>query len=126
MDEDAVTARIVSPTQQTVYRVPYPVFTDPEIYRLEQQKIFRGDHWSFVGLEAEIPNPGDFKSTFVGDTPVVVTRGKDEAVHVVENRCAHRGATVAGPCAVTQPISNAFITNGVERRAKRALLYSAG
>ena len=75
-------------------RVPYGVFTDPAVYELEQQRIFRGDHWSFVALEAEIPNAGDYKATFVGDTPVVVSRAEDGSVHAYVNRCAHRGAAI--------------------------------
>ena len=50
-------------------RIPYKVYSSQELYDLEQERIFRGPVWSFVALEAEIPNPGDFKSTFVGDTP---------------------------------------------------------
>jgi len=46
------------------------VFSSQEVYEREQERIFRGPVWSFLGLEAEIPNLGDFKSTFVGDTPV--------------------------------------------------------
>jgi anthranilate 1,2-dioxygenase large subunit len=77
-----------------VTRVPYRVFADPEIHRLEQERIFRGPVWSYVALEAELPNPGDFKTTFVGDTPVVVSRDKDGSLHAFVNRCAHRGALV--------------------------------
>ena len=72
-------------------RVPYWVYSDPDLYALEQQRIFQGPNWSYVALEAEIPNPGDFKRTFVGDKSVVVIRAKDGGVTVVENRCAHRG-----------------------------------
>jgi anthranilate 1,2-dioxygenase large subunit len=75
-------------------RVPYAVFTSREIYEREQALIFRGSTWSFLGLEAEIPRPGDFKSTYVGDTPVVMTRDEDGALAAWVNRCAHRGAMV--------------------------------
>jgi anthranilate 1,2-dioxygenase large subunit len=75
-------------------RVPYSVFHSPEIYTLEQERIFRGPTWSFLGLEAEIREPGDFKSTFIGDTPVVVTRTESGALAAWVNRCAHRGAIV--------------------------------
>ena len=75
-------------------RVPYAVFTSQEIYDREQALIFRGPTWSFLGLEAEIPQPGDFKSTFIGDTPVVMTRDEDGALAAWVNRCAHRGAIV--------------------------------
>jgi anthranilate 1,2-dioxygenase large subunit len=75
-------------------RIPYEVYTSPEIYELEQQRIFRGPTWNFVALEAELPNRSDFKSTFVGDTPVVVTRNDDGSFSAWVNRCAHRGAMV--------------------------------
>ena len=51
-------------------RTPFELYTSSEIYELEQERIFRTPTWSFVEMEAELPNPGDFKSTFVGDTPV--------------------------------------------------------
>jgi anthranilate 1,2-dioxygenase large subunit len=47
-----------------------------------------------LALEAEIPNPGDFRVIAVGDTPVVVDRAKDGSIHAMVNRCAHRGAIV--------------------------------
>lgn len=72
-------------------RVPYWIYTDPEIYAQEQTRIFGGPNWSYVALEAEIPNSGDYKRTYIGDKPVVVIRAEDGAITVVENRCAHRG-----------------------------------
>jgi anthranilate 1,2-dioxygenase large subunit len=65
-----------------------------ETYALEQERIYRGPTWNFLGLEAEITQPGDYKSTFVGDTPVVVTRAEDGTLAAWVNRCAHRGAIV--------------------------------
>jgi anthranilate 1,2-dioxygenase large subunit len=75
-------------------RVPYGVFSSQAVYDLEQERIFRGPTWSFLGLEAEIGKPGDFKSTFIGDTPVVMTRTEDGGLAAWVNRCAHRGAAV--------------------------------
>jgi anthranilate 1,2-dioxygenase large subunit len=75
-------------------RVPYKIFSDDEIYVLEQERIYRGPTWNFLGLEAEIPKPGDYKSSFVGDTPVVMTRAEDGTLAAWVNRCAHRGAIV--------------------------------
>ena len=71
--------------------VPDWVYTSPEIYQREVERIFHGRTWNFVALEAEVPNPGDYKRSFVGPTPVVVSRNTDGSVHVFENRCAHRG-----------------------------------
>ncbi len=75
-------------------RVPYRLYHDPELYRLEQERIFHGRAWSYLCLEAEIPNVGDFKTTWLGDTPIVVNRDDDRSVHAFVNRCAHRGSTV--------------------------------
>jgi salicylate 5-hydroxylase large subunit len=72
-------------------RVPYWVYSDPEVYQREQERIFRGPSWSYVGLAAEVPEPGDFRRTHVGETPVVVVRDRRGRVNVVVNRCAHRG-----------------------------------
>lgn len=73
-------------------RMPYWIYTDPEVYRREQERLFNGPHWNYVALEAEIPNPGDFKRSYVGERSVIVVRDEDGSVSVVENRCAHRGA----------------------------------
>ena len=74
--------------------VPYTAFTDQHYFALEQERVFHGPTWSFVGLEAEIPQRGDFKSTFIGATPVIVIRDNDGGINVLENRCAHRGALI--------------------------------
>jgi len=67
------------------------VYTDDALYAREQERIFRGPSWSYVALAAEIPGPGDFVRTSIGDVPVIVTRDRRDAVHVLVNRCAHRG-----------------------------------
>ena len=72
-------------------RIPDWVYTSDEIYELERERIFLGPTWNFVALEAEIPNSGNFKRSYVGDVPVVVTRDDNGDIHAFENRCAHRG-----------------------------------
>ncbi|HZF20296.1 MAG TPA: Rieske 2Fe-2S domain-containing protein, partial [Burkholderiales bacterium] len=73
-------------------RVPYWVYQDEGVYAREQERIYRGAAWNFLGLEAELPNACDYKTTFVGEMPVVVTRDETGALNCFENRCAHRGA----------------------------------
>jgi phenylpropionate dioxygenase-like ring-hydroxylating dioxygenase large terminal subunit len=80
--------------EEGVSRVPYQVYADPTIYKREMDSIFRGSTWNYLGLEVEIANRGDYKTTFIGDTPVVVTRDMDGSIRAFVNRCAHRGATV--------------------------------
>ena len=77
-----------------VTRIPYRLYADGEIYALEQQRIFRGPVWNFLCLEIDIPNPGDFKTSTVGEIPVIVTRDENGDVHAMVNSCAHKGALV--------------------------------
>ena len=72
-------------------RIPYSVFVDRDIHRLEQERVFQGPVWCYAALEAELPSPGDYVVTEIGDTPVVVARDHAGAVHAFVNRCAHRG-----------------------------------
>ncbi len=72
--------------------IPDWVYTSNAVYDLEIEKIFRGPTWNYVALEAEVPNSGDYKRSYVGATAVVVSRAEDGSINVFENRCAHRGA----------------------------------
>jgi anthranilate 1,2-dioxygenase large subunit len=75
-------------------RVPYRVFSDQDIYQAELDRLFLGATWQFLVMDNELPNPGDYKTTFLGETPVIVTRGEDGDIHAMVNRCAHRGNLV--------------------------------
>ncbi|MBU3738951.1 MAG: Rieske 2Fe-2S domain-containing protein [Rhodoferax sp.] len=72
-------------------RIPFDLYTDEALYRRELERFFYRGHWNYVGLEAEVPNPGDFRRTVVGERSVIMTRAQDGQIHVVENVCAHRG-----------------------------------
>ena len=89
----SITTAFTWPHEDTM-RVPYQVYTDPDLYAPEQQRIFQGPTWNFLCLEAEIPKGGDYKSTYVGDAPVVVVRKMDDGISAVLNRCAHKGAVL--------------------------------
>jgi phenylpropionate dioxygenase-like ring-hydroxylating dioxygenase large terminal subunit len=75
-------------------RAPYWVFTDPGIYEREQARIFRGRTWNYLGVEAEVPRPGDYKSAWIGNSPVILCRDETGALRAMVNRCAHRGNLV--------------------------------
>jgi phenylpropionate dioxygenase-like ring-hydroxylating dioxygenase large terminal subunit len=83
-------------------KIPYPLYHDAKIYADEQERIFRGPVWTTVGLEAEYPNRGDYRTTYLGDTPIVVARDANGEINAFVNRCAHRGAAV-----VREPYGNA-------------------
>ncbi|TAL76054.1 MAG: Rieske (2Fe-2S) protein [Burkholderiaceae bacterium] len=75
--------------------IPYWIYQDENVLKQEQEKIYQGPVWNYLCLEVEIPNAGDYRTTFVGAMPVVVARNTDGEIYAFENRCAHRGALIA-------------------------------
>jgi phenylpropionate dioxygenase-like ring-hydroxylating dioxygenase large terminal subunit len=73
-------------------RVPYEVYRREDVYAQERERVFQGPVWNYLCLEIELPKPGDYRATFVGDVPVIVARHRDGTIHAFENRCLHRGA----------------------------------
>jgi anthranilate 1,2-dioxygenase large subunit/terephthalate 1,2-dioxygenase oxygenase component alpha subunit len=83
------------PWPESLARVPYWVYQDPDNYRQELRRIFEGAVWNFVALESDVARPGDYRTTFVGEMPVIVVRDGDGRINAFENRCSHRGALIA-------------------------------
>ncbi len=73
------------------HQIPFLAYTREDLYRRELERFFYRGHWCYVGLEAEVPEPGDFKRTAIGERSVILTRDAEGRLHVVENVCAHRG-----------------------------------
>ncbi len=73
-------------------RIPNWVYTDPGLFAHEQERVFAGESWLYVCLEAEIPTPGDFKRSRLGTREVVAVRDTAGKIRVLVNRCAHRSA----------------------------------
>ena len=69
------------------------IFVDREIYTAELDKVFTRA-WLFVGHESQIPNPGDFFTSRMGEESVILTRDDARKVHVFLNSCRHRGMKV--------------------------------
>jgi fatty-acyl-CoA synthase len=85
-------------------RVHGSLYTDPAIFQTELERIWYRT-WVFVGHVSEIPEPGDYVVKSIGPQPVVMTRDKQGEVHMVLNRCSHRGNLV---CDAPRGNSNAF------------------
>ncbi|TPQ21094.1 aromatic ring-hydroxylating oxygenase subunit alpha [Streptomyces sporangiiformans] len=85
-------------------RVAGTLYTDPGLFELEMDRIFHST-WVWVAHESEIPKAGDFKTTWVGRRPVIVSRDRRGGINVLLNRCRHRGASV---CETPQGNGNGF------------------
>jgi phenylpropionate dioxygenase-like ring-hydroxylating dioxygenase large terminal subunit len=81
-------------------RIHRAIYTDPVLFELEIDRIF-GRAWIYVGHDSQVKNPGDYIATTIGRQPVVMSRHRDGSVHVLFNRCGHRGAKVVGDRAGT-------------------------
>ena len=73
--------------------IPTARYTDPEFYRLEQERVF-GRTWLFAGHESEWPEAGSYRQTDRSGSPLVVVRGEDGVLRAFYNACRHRGAPV--------------------------------
>jgi len=74
-------------------RVHRKLYLDNEIFNLEMSRIF-GKAWVYLAHDSQIPNVGDYVTTWIGLQPVLVVRHKDGRVYVLHNRCPHRGVMV--------------------------------
>ncbi|MDQ4082059.1 MAG: aromatic ring-hydroxylating dioxygenase subunit alpha, partial [Actinomycetota bacterium] len=74
--------------------LPASWYSDPEIARLEHERIFRGA-WQYVGRTDQVEVRGSYFASRAGDVPIVVTRDGDGALRAFVNVCRHRGHEVA-------------------------------
>lgn len=81
------------------------IFTDPDLYELEKKHIF-GKSWCYMGHESQLKKSGDFITSFIGETPVIVSRAGSGEIHVSINSCSHRGVPV---CRADQGNTKRFI-----------------
>ena len=82
----------VSWPSDSLTRVPFRLYCDPAQYALEQERIFKGPTWNYLCLAAELPRPGDYLVTGVGEASVIVARASTGELNAFVNRCVHRGA----------------------------------
>lgn len=69
------------------------MYSDEHVFDKEMDAIFDST-WIWVAHESEIPNKGDYKTARVGRHSVIVSRDRKMDIHVLVNRCRHRGATI--------------------------------
>ena len=74
-------------------RLHRTIYNDAEIFEEELRRIFYTT-WLYIGHESEIAQPGDYKTARMGRVPVILSRGSDGELHLLINRCMHRGTTV--------------------------------
>ena len=75
-------------------------YTRPDIFDSDMTNIF-GKHWIYVGVEPDVPEPGDVVVVDIGKWSVLLVRDDDMNIKAFHNVCRHRGARlVTTPSAV--------------------------
>lgn len=69
------------------------VYTDPQVYQAELETVF-AKSWLLLGHESQIPQPGNFFSSYMGEDPVIMVRQRDGSIAAFLNQCRHRGMKV--------------------------------
>ena len=88
---DALHARIDALIRpQQVHR---DVYTSPEVYQLEMKHLFP-NAWVYIGHDSQTPNKGDYITAQIGDQPLLMVRHTDNEIHVLYNRCPHKGTKI--------------------------------
>ena len=77
------------------------VYIDREVFDLEMEHLF-ANSWIYVGHASQLRNPGDFITSKIGHQPILVSRHTDGTIHVLHNRCPHKGVKISSePCGNT-------------------------
>ena len=77
----------------TTFRIHTRAYTDPSVFAAEMERIF-AKTWVYVAHECQVPNAGDYQTSYIGLQPVIVSRDNENKVNVLVNRCMHRGAVI--------------------------------
>ncbi|AIJ26124.1 aromatic ring-hydroxylating oxygenase subunit alpha [Amycolatopsis methanolica] len=90
-------------TGELVETLPVSWYTDPAILDIEKKHIFART-WQYVGPVDSLKKKGDYFTTKVVDTPIIVTKSAD-GINAIVNVCRHRFHEVASGSGNTRRFS---------------------
>jgi choline monooxygenase len=70
--------------------LPWAWYSDPETYRLEQERVFART-WQYAARLDQVAEPGQVVATRAGHVPVVIARTRSGELRAFVNVCRHRG-----------------------------------
>lgn len=89
-----MTSVLDAPTKIAVDRiVDNRTYWDPRVYELEMERIF-SKAWMFVCHESELRQPGDYVTTEIAHSPILVNHDRSGKLRAFFNTCRHRANLV--------------------------------
>lgn len=73
------------------HSLPAGLYTREDVFEADVEAIFHR-LWTYVGLECDVPEPGDVNVVDIGHSSILILRDEDEGVRAFYNVCRHRGA----------------------------------
>lgn len=73
------------------HSLPGGLYTRDDVFAADMEIFFRRN-WIAIGLECDVPEPGDAHVVELGKSSLILLRDDDNTVRVVHNVCRHRGA----------------------------------
>ncbi|MBM3092796.1 Rieske 2Fe-2S domain-containing protein [Ensifer sp. T173] len=78
------------------HSLPAGLYTREDVFEADLEVFFRR-HWICIGLECDVPEPGDASVIDIGKTSLIVLRDDDGDIRVMHNVCRHRGSRLLDP-----------------------------
>ena len=90
-------------TRAEGHSLPAGLYTREDVFDVDLDVFFR-KHWIQVGLECDVPEPGDAVVIDIGSTSLILLRDDDAKVRLVHNVCRHRGSRLldSGPTIISK------------------------
>ncbi|MDG3579927.1 aromatic ring-hydroxylating dioxygenase subunit alpha [Rhizobium sp. YJ-22] len=78
------------------HSLPAGLYTREDVFEADLDVFFR-QHWICIGVECDVPEPGDATVVDIGKTSLILLRDDDGEIRVMHNVCRHRGARLLDP-----------------------------
>lgn len=75
------------------HSLPAGLYSRADVFEADVDVFFR-KHWICIGLECDVPEPGDANVIDIGNSSLIILRDDDNQIRVVHNVCRHRGSRI--------------------------------
>src|SRR5699024_7432484 len=77
--------------RQPGHMLPAEFYLRPDVFETDMDVLFRRE-WLFVGVTADVPEPGDAFTVEIASSSVIIVHGDDDVIRAFHNICRHRAS----------------------------------